>query len=180
METADAFEMTEESTGPRLRIGQGWDRHRLAEDRPLILGGISIPSPLGELGHSDGDVLTHAVIDALLGAARLGDIGSHFPPSDARWKDACSMDLLEIVIERISSEGYMVINIDSTIILEKPALKPHIEKIIQSLASRMSLHEHNISVKAKTAEKTAPVGTSEAIDASAVVLLQKIDNTMYL
>lgn len=150
-----------------MRIGTGWDLHRLVEGRPLMIGGVEIPHTHGSEAHSDGDVLIHALIDALLGATAAGDIGHLFPPSDEEWRDASSLDLLKLTLPHI--EGYRVINVDSTIILEEPKLAPYIEKIRSSLATSLGLSLEQISVKAKTAEGLLP----GAIAAQVVVLLAK-------
>jgi 2-C-methyl-D-erythritol 2,4-cyclodiphosphate synthase len=163
-----------------LRIGQGWDLHRLVPARPLILGGVNIPAQSGELGHSDGDVLLHALIDALLGAAALGDIGSHFPPSDPTWKDAESSDLLCTVLALVEEAGLEVINIDATIILQSPKLSPYRETIRENLASLFKLPLDRISVKAKTKEGVDAAGRGEAIEAMAVVLLEEKDPAIWV
>ncbi|MEL6500074.1 MAG: 2-C-methyl-D-erythritol 2,4-cyclodiphosphate synthase [Cyanobacteria bacterium J06631_6] len=154
-----------------IRIGNGYDIHQLAADRPLILGGIKIPHTLGLLGHSDADVLTHAIMDALLGALGLGDIGHYFPPSDPKWKGADSMLLLEQVISIIQSQGWQIGNVDSTVVAEQPKLKPHLKSMRSSLARTMQVKPEQISVKATTNEKLGPVGREEGICAYAVVLL---------
>lgn len=154
-----------------IRIGQGWDLHRLKEGRPLILGGVTVPSKKGEEAHSDGDVLIHAVIDALLGALALGDIGDHFPPSDECWKNADSTLLLEHVYDLIKEKGYKIVNLDCNIILETPKLKDKKVEIRRKLALLLEVEESYVSVKAKSSEKTGPVGKGEAIEAQAVVLL---------
>ncbi|MEL7007233.1 MAG: 2-C-methyl-D-erythritol 2,4-cyclodiphosphate synthase [Cyanobacteria bacterium J06555_3] len=154
-----------------IRIGNGYDIHQLAADRPLILGGIKIPHTLGLLGHSDADVLTHAIMDALLGALGLGDIGHYFPPSDPKWKGADSMLLLEQVISIIQSQGWQIGNVDSTVVAEQPKLKPHLKSMRSSLARTMEIEPEQISVKATTNEKLGPVGQEEGICAYAVVLL---------
>lgn len=156
---------------PSLRIGQGWDLHRLVQGRPLLLGGITIPSPLGEEAHSDGDVLLHAIIDALLGALGEGDIGSHFPPSDPRWKDISSLRLLHIVKKIVHSRGYRILNMDTTIILESPKLKENKDLIRRTLSAELGIPKESITVKGKTKEKVDAVGRGEAIEALAVVLL---------
>lgn len=156
-----------------MRIGTGWDIHRLVENRPLMIGGVHIPHHLGESGHSDGDVLIHAIVDAILGAAALGDIGTHFPPSDQRWKDVSSMELLHLVMDKISD--WEVVNIDTTVILEKPKLGPFIKSIRDSIAETMLIPVDRISVKAKTAENLLDdVGSGKAIVAQASVLLKAI------
>jgi 2-C-methyl-D-erythritol 2,4-cyclodiphosphate synthase len=154
-----------------MRIGTGWDIHPLVGSRKLLLGGVEIPHDLGEAGHSDGDVLLHAIIDALLGAAALGDIGTHFPPSDMRWKDVSSMDLLGRTLELLF--GYAIVNIDCTIILQRPKLRPYIDAIRESVAKACDLPLHHVSVKAKTAEGLlGELGSGEAVIAQAVVLLE--------
>ena len=155
----------------KIRIGNGYDIHKLVADRPLILGGVKIPHTLGLLGHSDADVLTHAIMDALLGALGLGDIGHYFPPSDPKWKGADSMMLLEQVLEIIQSQGWQIGNIDSTIVAEQPKLKPHLKAMRSSLAQAMSVEIDRISIKATTNEKLGPVGREEGICTYAVVLL---------
>ncbi|MEO1672854.1 MAG: 2-C-methyl-D-erythritol 2,4-cyclodiphosphate synthase [Cyanobacteria bacterium J06631_2] len=154
-----------------IRIGNGYDIHQLAKDRPLILGGIEIPHTLGLLGHSDADVLTHAIMDALLGALSLGDIGHYFPPSDPKWKGANSIMLLEQVISIIQSQGWQIGNVDSTVVAEQPKLKPHLKSMRLCLAKAMAVELEQISIKATTNEKLGPVGREEGICAYAVVLL---------
>ena len=154
-----------------IRIGNGYDIHQLAEGRALILGGVEIPHSLGLLGHSDADVLTHSIMDALLGALGLGDIGHYFPPSDPKWKGADSMLLLEQVTEIIQAKGWKIGNIDSTIVAEQPKLKPHLKAMRSSLAAKMAIAIEQISIKATTNEKLGPVGREEGICAYAVVLL---------
>lgn len=156
-----------------IRIGNGYDLHRLVEGRKLILGGVEIDHHLGLLGHSDADVLTHAIMDALLGALSLGDIGHYFPPSDPKWAGADSMELLSQVYKLIQDRGWSIGNIDSVIVAERPKLKPHLPAIIKSLAERMAIAPDLISVKATTNEKLDAVGREEAICAYAVVLLTK-------
>ncbi len=159
-----------------MRIGSGWDIHRLVPERPLILGGVAIPSEKGSLAHSDGDVLTHAIIDALLGAVAKGDIGSHFPDTDPAYKDADSIRLLkEVVAEHLPP--YRIVNLDTTIILEKPKLRPHIDAIRERLAAALNISIGQISVKAKTAEGClGEVGAGDAIIAEASVLVS-VDNS---
>lgn len=155
-----------------MRIGTGWDIHPLVPGRRLLLGGVEIPHDLGESGHSDGDVLLHAIIDALLGATASGDIGTHFPPSDQRWKDASSVDLLGRTLELIA--GYTIINLDCTIILQQPRLRPHIDTIRESIARSCGLPLSRVSVKAKTAEGLLnEVGKGTAVIAQVVVLLSE-------
>ena len=156
-----------------IRIGNGYDIHRLTQDRPLILGGITIPHHLGLLGHSDADVLTHAIMDAMLGALSLGDIGHYFPPSDPQWKGADSLVLLEQVHNIISEQGWSICNLDSTIVAEQPKLKPHLKAMRDRLGKILDLSSDRISIKATTNEKLGPVGQEEGICAYAVVLLRK-------
>lgn len=156
-----------------IRIGNGYDIHRLVEERALILGGVEISHSLGLLGHSDADVLTHAIMDAMLGALSLGDIGHYFPPNDPQWKDANSLFLLEQVHQIISSQGWQISNIDSTVVAERPKLKPYIKAISDRLAQTLQIENNRISVKATTNEKLGPVGREEGICAYAVVLLIK-------
>ncbi len=156
-----------------IRIGNGYDIHRLTQDRPLILGGITIPHRLGLLGHSDADVLTHAIMDAMLGALSLGDIGHYFPPSDPQWKGADSLVLLEQIHNIISEQGWSICNLDSTIVAEQPKLKPHLKAMRDRLGGILNLSSDRISIKATTNEKLGPVGQEEGICAYAVVLLRK-------
>ena len=156
-----------------FRIGIGHDTHRLARDRKLILGGVALESEFGAEGHSDADALTHAIIDAILGALARGDIGSHFPDTDARWKDADSLELLRHVAELAREDDYRIINIDSVIHLESPRLRPHIDSMRAKLADALDTDIANISVKAKTGERVDAVGEGRAVQAQAVVLLQK-------
>ena len=157
----------------KLRIGQGFDLHRLTENRKLILGGIEIPYTLGLLGHSDADVLVHAIMDAMLGALSLGDIGLHFPPEDDKYKDISSIKLLKYVNELIRSKEYTIVNIDSTILAQKPKLLPYISQIKHSIATALDLEEQSVSVKATTTEKLGDIGKGLAIASEAVVLLEK-------
>ena len=160
-----------ESAGPCWRIGQGWDCHRIEQGRPLILGGIEIPSEFGLAGHSDADVLFHAVTDAILGALALGDIGMRFPDTDEEWKSALSAHFLEDVLDLADKHGYQLVNIDSTIILERPKLKDYRSKIRENLARVAGLPVSCVSVKFKTAEQVGPVGEGRSCEAQAVVLL---------
>ena len=159
----------------KLRIGNGYDIHRLVSGRPLILGGqrLDHPQGLGLDGHSDADVLVHAIMDALLGALSLGDIGRHFPPEDPRWKGADSLELLERVMELISVQGWSVINVDTVVVAEWPKLKPHIEAIRAAIAGRMGLEPSQVGVKATTNEGLGPTGREEGIACHAVALLQQ-------
>ena len=158
-----------------IRIGNGYDIHRLVSDRPLILGGIHIPHELGLLGHSDADVLTHAMMDAMLGALSLGDIGHYFPPSDPQWAGADSLKLLEQVNALIYSKGWKIGNIDSVIVAERPKLKPHLLAMRDRLATLLQLMPDQISIKATTNEKLGPIGREEGIAAYSVVLLTKAE-----
>jgi 2-C-methyl-D-erythritol 2,4-cyclodiphosphate synthase len=154
-----------------IRIGNGYDIHQLVRDRPLILGGVNIPHELGLLGHSDADVLTHAIMDAMLGALSLGDIGHYFPPTDPQWKGADSLVLLSQVNQLILEKGWKIGNIESVIVAERPKLKPHIEKMRDRLAAVLELPPDQIGIKATTNEKLGPVGREEGIAAYTVVLL---------
>ena len=153
------------------RVGTGYDLHRLVEGRPLVLGGIHIPSPRGALGHSDADVICHAATDAILGAASLGDIGGHFPDSDQRWKDASSIDLLRQAVAMVHKAGFRVVNLDVVVILEKPKIAPHLLQIRTQLARVLETVVERVSVKGKTNEGVDAVGRGEAIAAHAVALL---------
>lgn len=155
-----------------FRIGNGYDIHKLVADRKLVLGGIEIPFDKGLLGHSDADVLTHAIMDAMLGALSLGDIGCHFPPTDPEYKDINSLFLLEKVYALIKNKNYSIVNIDSVIQAEKPKLKEHIPLIKTSLAKALKIEPGRISVKATTMEGLGPIGEAKAIAATAVVLLE--------
>ena len=154
-----------------MRIGQGYDIHRLVENRPLILGGVTIPSEKGEDAHSDGDVLLHALIDALLGAIAQGDIGTHYPPSDPAWKNVDSRRLLRETLAKVEDASYSIANIDCTVILEKPKLGPHREQIRLCLQEDLKIPLDCISFKAKTKEKQDAAGRGEAVEALATVLL---------
>lgn len=154
-----------------MRIGTGYDLHRLEEGRSLILAGVSIPFDKGPAGHSDGDVLAHAVIDALLGAAALGNIGHHFPDTDPHYKDIDSMSLLARTVTIITEAGYAIHNIDSTVIAQAPKLNPYIEAMRENLATCLEIPIESVSVKAKTNELVGPEGRGEAISVHAVVLL---------
>jgi 2-C-methyl-D-erythritol 2,4-cyclodiphosphate synthase len=156
---------------PVLRVGEGWDVHALVPGRQLIIGGINIPHPMGLLGHSDADVLLHAITDALLGAAGLGDIGRHFPDTDERFKGADSSILLLEAARRVRAEGFEIGNIDSTVIAQAPKLAAHIPAMQQGIASTLGLLPSQVNVKAKTAEKLGPVGQGLSIEARAVALL---------
>jgi 2-C-methyl-D-erythritol 2,4-cyclodiphosphate synthase len=152
--------------------GIGYDSHRLAEGRRLILGGVEIPGERGLEGHSDADVLTHAVIDALLGAAGLGDIGEHFPDTDERWRDADSTELLKSVVRTLINEGLQVVNVDCTVVMEAPKLGPHCEAIRARLAEKLGLEERRVNVKATTGEGIGFVGRGEGVAALAIASLE--------
>jgi 2-C-methyl-D-erythritol 4-phosphate cytidylyltransferase/2-C-methyl-D-erythritol 2,4-cyclodiphosphate synthase len=155
-----------------LRMGEGWDVHALVAGRPLILGGVTIPHTHGLLAHSDGDALLHAIIDAMFGAAALGDIGRHFPDTDAAFKGADSVALLAEAAQRVRAAGYQVVNIDSTIVAQAPKMAPHIAAMRERIAAALSLDMARVNVKAKTAEQMGPVGEGRAIEARAICLLQ--------
>lgn len=155
------------------RTGLGWDVHRLASGRPLILGGVRIPSEFGCDGHSDADVLAHAVTDALLGAAALGDIGVHFPDTDPRWAGADSLQFLRHARDLAAGAGYEVVHIDTNVILERPKLKDYRLAIRESLAAAVGLDLDRVSVKFRTAEKVGPVGEGRSAEAQAVVTLRR-------
>jgi len=156
------------------RVGMGYDVHRLAEGRKLMLGGIEIPCPKGSLGHSDGDVLIHAIIDAMLGACALGDIGSHFPDDDPQYKDISGVELLRRVAAKIGGRG-RVVHLDSTVVAEQPKLAEHIARMRETIAGVLHLDTDRVSIKAKTAEGLGPVGKGEAIEAYAVALIDLKD-----
>jgi len=155
----------------KLRIGEGWDIHALVEGRKLILGGVEIPHAKGLLGHSDADALLHAITDALLGAAALGDIGTHFPDTDAQFKGADSGVLLTEAARRVRAQGFEIGNVDSTVIAQAPKLAPHIAAMRARIAQVLGVGVDQVNVKAKTAEKMGPVGAGDAMEARAVVLL---------
>jgi 2-C-methyl-D-erythritol 2,4-cyclodiphosphate synthase len=156
-----------------IRIGNGYDIHRLVPDRDLILGGVKLDHPLGLLGHSDADVLTHAIMDALLGALSLGDIGHYFPPTDPTWAGADSLVLLKQVHGLVQARGWEIGNIDSVVVAERPKLKPHIETMRQKLAGALGVDADRIGIKATTNEQLDAVGQEAGIAAYAVVLLEK-------
>lgn len=157
-----------------LRIGEGWDIHALVAGRPLVLGGVAIPHTHGLLGHSDADALLHAITDALLGAAGLGDIGQHFPDTDPAFAGADSWTLLRAAVQRVGAAGWRVINVDSTIVAQAPKMAPHIPAMRQRIASALALSPEAVNVKAKTAERMGPVGEGLAIEARAVCLLDAL------
>jgi 2-C-methyl-D-erythritol 2,4-cyclodiphosphate synthase len=154
-----------------FRIGEGWDVHALVPGRKLILGGVEIPHTAGLLGHSDADVLLHAITDAVLGAAGLGDIGRHFPDTDVQFKGADSSVLLQEAMRRVREAGYELVNIDSTVIAQAPKLAPHMAAMNASVAKALGVQPGQVNVKAKTAEKLGPVGMGQSIEARAVALL---------
>jgi len=154
-----------------FRIGEGWDVHALVPGRKLIIGGVHIPHPQGLLGHSDADVLLHAITDALLGAAALGDIGRHFPDTDERFKGADSSALLKEAARRVREAGFEIGNVDSTVIAQAPKLAPHIPAMVDAIARTLGLAVGQVNVKAKTAEKIGPVGQGLSIEARAVTML---------
>ena len=156
-----------------MRIGHGYDAHKLVEGRDLILGGVKIEHSLGLLGHSDADVLLHAVSDALLGAAGLGDIGKHFPDTDPKYKGADSLKLLEIVAQQVKEAGYRVSNIDVTMIAQRPKLRPYIEKMEENIASAVGVAVSRVNVKATTEEKLGFTGTEQGMACHAVCLLEE-------
>lgn len=158
-----------------IRIGNGYDIHQLAPGRALILGGVEIPHEVGLLGHSDADALTHAIMDAMLGALALGDIGHYFPPSDPQWKGADSLLLLAEVNQLILSKGWQIGNIDATIIAERPKLKPHLTKMRETLAKTLNIAGDRISIKATTNEKLDAVGQEKGIAAYTVALLMRVE-----
>jgi len=157
------------------RIGLGYDIHTLASGRDLIIGGVKITHEKGLMGHSDADVLIHAIIDALLGALSLADIGTLFPDTDKKYKDADSTLLLNFVYEKVQDNGYEIVNIDSNIIAQEPKMMPYIPKMRETLDNVLKIGQHNISIKAKTNEKMDAVGQKLAIEAHAVVLLKRIE-----
>ena len=156
-----------------MRIGMGYDVHKLVEGRDLILGGVKIPHTLGLLGHSDADVLLHAIMDALLGAAALGDIGKHFPDTDPQYKGISSIRLLEHVAKLIEEKGYIVENIDATIIAQKPKMAPHIPQMRANMAKAMGINESQLNIKATTEEKLGFTGREEGIASQAICLLNE-------
>jgi 2-C-methyl-D-erythritol 2,4-cyclodiphosphate synthase len=156
------------------RTGLGWDVHRIGPGRPLILGGVTVPADFGLEGHSDADVLAHAITDALLGAAALGDIGMHFPDTDLRWEGADSMRFLRHACELLRERGWGVVNVDSTVILERPKLKDYRLPIRERLAHAMGLPVDRVSVKFKTAENVGPVGEGRSAEAQAIALIERM------
>ncbi|MEZ5607258.1 MAG: 2-C-methyl-D-erythritol 2,4-cyclodiphosphate synthase [Burkholderiaceae bacterium] len=159
--------------GPPFRIGEGWDVHALVPGRPLVIGGVPIPHPQGLLGHSDADVLLHAITDALLGAAGLGDIGTHFPDTDAAFRGADSAVLLAQALARVQAGGWRVGNVDATVVAQAPRLAPHRAAMAARIAALLQVDAAQVNVKAKTAERLGPVGQGAAIEARAVLLLTR-------
>ena len=159
---------------PQMRVGEGWDTHALVLGRPLILGGVQIPHSHGLLGHSDADALLHAITDALLGAAGLGDIGRHFPDTDPAYKGADSVRLLQLAAERVRSQGWQIVNIDSTIVAQAPKLAPYIDAMRSRVAQALLMPVDAVNIKAKTAEQMGPVGEGRAIETRAVCLLLRL------
>lgn len=162
-----------------MRIGTGYDVHRITEGRPMIIGGVEIPYEKGLLGHSDADVLLHAIMDALLGAGALGDIGKHFPDSDEQYRGISSIKLLERVGEILSENNFVIDNIDSTIIAQKPKMAPHIQTMRENIAKALGIEVSQVSVKATTEEGLGFTGNGEGIAAQAVALLSTVDNYIY-
>ncbi len=162
-------------TSPKFRIGNGYDIHRLKKGRDLIIGGVKLehPNNLGLDGHSDADVLSHSIMDALLGALSLGDIGKYFPPTDAKWKDADSLILLSKVVELINHKGWLINNIDSVIVAERPKFLPHIDHMKENISKVTNLEKDLIGIKATTNETLGPEGREEGISCHSVVLLEK-------
>jgi 2-C-methyl-D-erythritol 2,4-cyclodiphosphate synthase len=158
----------------QLRIGEGWDTHALVPGRRLVIGGVEIPYERGLLGHSDADVLLHAITDAVIGAAGLGDIGTHFPDTDERFRGADSVVLLQEAARRVREAGWTLVNVDSTVVAQAPKLAPHIGGMRERIAAALALEAAQVNVKAKTAEKLGPVGMGQSIEARAVVLLQRV------
>jgi 2-C-methyl-D-erythritol 2,4-cyclodiphosphate synthase len=156
-----------------IRTGLGWDVHRLAAGRALILGGVTIPSEIGLEGHSDADILLHALTDAVLGAAALGDIGMHFPDIDPQWKGAASPQFLEYAAKLVRERGYTLVNVDTTVILERPKLKDYRLAIRESVAKILGIELERVSVKFKTAERVGPVGEGKSAEAQAIVTLAR-------
>ena len=163
----------------KMRIGMGYDVHKLVEERPLIIGGVRIPYEKGLLGHSDADVLVHAIMDALLGAAALGDIGKHFPDTDPKYKGADSLQLLKHVRELLNEQLYIIENIDATIVAQSPKMAPHISKMVENIADALEIETHRINVKATTEEGMGFTGSGDGISAQAICLLNTVYNYAY-
>ena len=163
--------MNTPTSTPRLRVGQGFDSHALVPGRDLILGGVNIPHTLGLLGHSDADALLHAITDALLGAAALGDIGRHFPDTDERYRGADSRVLLRGAVELLAAAGWRVVNVDATVIIQQPKMAPHIPAMIANIAADLGVSPGDVNVKAKTAERLGFVGRCEGVAVEAIALI---------
>jgi len=157
-----------------VRVGIGYDSHRFVSGRPLVLGGVRIPFDTGLAGHSDADVVAHAVTDALLGAAGLGDIGTHFPADDERWRDADSIELLRAAVRILEERNYQVVNVDVTVVAEQPKLRPHVDAMRARLADALAISPDNVSVKGKTNEQMGWVGRGEGIAGMAVALIDAV------
>ena len=157
-----------------MRVGIGYDSHRFTAGRPLVLGGVRIPHEQGLAGHSDADVVAHAVTDAILGAASLGDIGTHFPPDDERWRDADSIGLLRAAVRIIEERNYQVVNVDVTLVLEAPKVRPHVDAMRARLADALGISPDNVSVKGKTNEQMGWIGRGEGVAGMAVALIDAI------
>ncbi|HEX3085812.1 MAG TPA: 2-C-methyl-D-erythritol 2,4-cyclodiphosphate synthase [Pyrinomonadaceae bacterium] len=162
-----------------FRVGIGHDTHRLVESRPLILGGVTIPFERGSEGHSDGDALTHAIADALLGALAEGDLGVHFPDNDSQWKEADSMQLLSRVVWLAHERGFQVENVDANVMIERPKLRPHVDAMRENLAKILNVEAGCVSVKAKTGEGLDAVGRGDAVAAQAIVLLRQLPREQF-
>ena len=156
-----------------MRVGQGFDAHRLEAGRKFILGGVDIPHDRGPVGHSDGDVLTHAVSDAILGACALGDLGTYFPSSEERWRDADSLDMLALCVKMVRDGGYAIRNVDATVVVERPHLSPHITAMRERIAGILGIPASEVSVKAKTSDKLGYTGDGSGIAAYAVALIEE-------
>jgi 2-C-methyl-D-erythritol 2,4-cyclodiphosphate synthase len=161
------------NTPINFRVGEGWDVHALVPGRPLVIGGVTIPHPVGLLGHSDADVLLHAITDALLGAAALGDIGAHFPDTDPVFRGADSLRLLAEAVRRVRQEGWQVGNIDCTVVAQAPRMAPYREAMRDAIARALGIEPGQVNVKAKTAEKLGPVGQGQSIEAHAIALIYR-------
>jgi len=157
-----------------VRVGIGYDSHRFVPGRPLILGGVRIPFEQGLAGHSDADVVAHAVTDAILGAAALGDIGTHFPPDDPRWKDADSIELLRAAVRILEERNYQVVNVDVTLVLEQPKLRPHVDAMRARIADALAISPDNVSIQGKTNEQMGWIGRGEGIAGMAVALIDAV------
>jgi 2-C-methyl-D-erythritol 2,4-cyclodiphosphate synthase len=162
-----------------FRVGIGHDTHRLVESRPLILGGVTIPFERGSEGHSDGDALTHAIADAILGALAEGDLGVHFPDNDSQWKEADSMQLLSRVVWLAHERGFQVENVDANVMIERPKLRPHVDAMRENLAKILNVEAGCVSVKAKTGEGLDAVGRGDAVAAQAIVLLRQLPREQF-